>query len=71
MTSNISLHPVVLWAQRKDKVFITIEIWEVQNEKIDVQADKISFSGSHGQSKQGYSFSLEFYEPIDPEVRIK
>jgi hypothetical protein len=36
MNTNKTLHPHVKWAQRKDKLFITIEVENLVNPKIDL-----------------------------------
>ncbi len=33
--------PQIKWAQRKDKVFITIDVVDVKNPKIDIQDNHI------------------------------
>ncbi len=63
------LHPTVLWAQRKDKVYLTVEIWEVSEEKIQIEETSLTLTGTNRTTKQSYALTLPFYEPIDPEVR--
>lgn len=57
--------PTVLWAQRKDKVLVSIQLEDVKEEQITVDAGKLSFSGkSHGET---YAVDLEFNGSIVPE----
>merc|ERR1712217_993805 len=63
--SIMSLKPDVLWAQRKDSVYVTIDLKEVQDMKVSLEADKLTFSGKVGGSL--YEFTLEFYAPIKKE----
>lgn len=38
------LTPPISWAQRSDSVYMTIELADVSDSKIDLQADKLTFS---------------------------
>jgi hypothetical protein len=44
-------HPITKWAQRKDRVFIEIPLMDLINERVDLSADKLGFSGESGQKK--------------------
>ncbi|CAE7542192.1 P23-1 [Symbiodinium sp. CCMP2456] len=61
----MSLTPDVLWAQRPDAVYLTIDLKEVQDIKVNLDADKMSFYGKVGGSL--YEFSLDFFAPIAKE----
>lgn len=37
--NNIRNHPNLKWAQRKHMVYITIDLADISNEKIDLTAD--------------------------------
>jgi len=57
--------PSVLWAQRADKVMVSIQLEEVTEEQISVGDKKLCFSGkSHGTA---YEVNLEFNNSIIPE----
>lgn len=60
------MHPVIKWAQRKEKVFLELQLRDVQDEKVDLTAKGISFSGKSGDKL--YEFHLEFFDEIVPEV---
>jgi len=32
--STTALHPVIRWAQRKDKIFITLDLRDIEQEKV-------------------------------------
>ena len=32
--SSTALHPTIKWAQRKDKLYITLEVRDIENEKV-------------------------------------
>jgi hypothetical protein len=38
-------HPKVKWAQRKDKLFITIDVQDIQDEVMTLTADKLLMTG--------------------------
>jgi prostaglandin-E synthase len=37
--------PKVKWAQRSDKLYLTVEIRDIKNEKIDLQVEALTFRG--------------------------
>eukprot|EP01116_Phalansterium_solitarium_P017353 TRINITY_DN4252_c0_g1_i1.p2 TRINITY_DN4252_c0_g1~~TRINITY_DN4252_c0_g1_i1.p2 ORF type:complete len:171 (-),score=70.61 TRINITY_DN4252_c0_g1_i1:255-767(-) len=57
--------PTVLWAQRSDQVFVTIDVTGVKDEKISLEPTKLTFSGRSGTTN--YQTTLEFLHEIDPE----
>eukprot|EP00931_Biecheleriopsis_adriatica_P089116 TRINITY_DN63299_c0_g1_i1.p1 TRINITY_DN63299_c0_g1~~TRINITY_DN63299_c0_g1_i1.p1 ORF type:complete len:201 (+),score=55.15 TRINITY_DN63299_c0_g1_i1:72-605(+) len=61
----MALKPDVLWAQRPDSVYLTIDLKEVQDMKVSLEADKLTFSGKVGGSL--YEFCLDFFAPIKKE----
>ncbi|EEQ41291.1 hypothetical protein EJF18_70177 [Clavispora lusitaniae] len=70
----MSVHPVVLWAQRsnesdpaKNLIYLTIEVQDPVNTKIDLTSSSLSFSAESSDGATKYSLSLDFYDEIDPE----
>lgn len=59
--------PRVLWAQRKDLVYITFEVFEVKDEKIEITENAIKFSGVRGSDGAKFAVSLELFGSIDVE----
>lgn len=51
-----SLHPIVKWAQRKDKIFITLGLRDIEDEKVDLKEGRIAFSGT--SAKNTYEFAV-------------
>ena len=52
-------HPIIKWAQRKDKCYIEIGLRDILEEKIDLSPTKISFNGVSDKKK--YGFEIELY----------
>mmetsp|Transcript_93131 Transcript_93131/g.263236 ORF Transcript_93131/g.263236 Transcript_93131/m.263236 type:complete len:170 (-) Transcript_93131:423-932(-) len=52
-------------SQRKDSLYLTIDLKEVQDLKVTLESDKVAFSGKVGGSL--YEFSFEWYAPIKKE----
>mmetsp|Transcript_32872 Transcript_32872/g.71743 ORF Transcript_32872/g.71743 Transcript_32872/m.71743 type:complete len:166 (+) Transcript_32872:70-567(+) len=61
----MSLIPDVLWAQRKDSVYLTIDLKEVQDIKVKLEEDSLNFIGTVGGST--YEVSIDFSAPIVKE----
>lgn len=66
--------PTVQWAQRSDKLYLTIDLQEAENTKIELtngdDGGKVSFSGtarSHaaGSEEHKYALQLDLYAKID------
>lgn len=63
--------PPILFAQRSDSVYITINVADVDasTAKIDLQANKLTFTGtSHGKE---YAAELEFFAEVDPTDKVR
>lgn len=58
---------LVLWAQRADIVYLTVDIADA-TPKADFSEDKIDFSAT-GKDGKVYAFTLEFNKAIDTTVR--
>lgn len=70
----MSTHPVVLWAQRsnesdpaKNIVYLTIEVQDPTNTKVDLTATALNFSADSSDGKTHYELNLEFFDEIEPE----
>ncbi|OVA00888.1 CS domain [Macleaya cordata] len=63
----MSRHPEVLWAQRSDKVYLTVALPDAKNVSVKCEPQGLfSFSamGAHGEL---FDFCLELYGTIIPE----
>ena len=64
-TQSIAI-PIIKWAQRKKKVFVTIDVVEVTNPMIDiVNGNILKFEGSDNKHK--YAFEIELYDEVVKE----
>jgi hypothetical protein len=58
----------VKWAQRSDSVYLTIDLRDVQEAKIDLTTTELHFTGkSEGND---YQLSLEFLHEVDPQKSV-
>ncbi|WPK26238.1 hypothetical protein PUMCH_003587 [Australozyma saopauloensis] len=70
----MSVHPAVTWAQRssesepaKNIVYLTIEVQDPVDVKLDLTATKLTFSAQSADKATQYALDLEFFDEIDPE----
>jgi hypothetical protein len=68
--------PEVLWAQRssadeaeKNFIYLTISVPDASKDevKLDLQPEKLTFTGTSTTLKRKYHLELDFFEAIDPE----
>jgi len=59
--------PTVLWAQREDKVFLTIAVEEIESPEIKLEENTLSFSGL-AKNGQKYELNVEFFKSVDTKV---
>jgi len=58
--------PSVVWAQRSEKLYVTINIEDCKDVSVKFEHSAVHFCGKSGQ-KVDYDFKLEFYKEIDAE----
>mmetsp|Transcript_47410 Transcript_47410/g.134913 ORF Transcript_47410/g.134913 Transcript_47410/m.134913 type:complete len:173 (-) Transcript_47410:91-609(-) len=59
------LKPTVIWAQRQDSVFVTVDIKDACDVKVQLEESTLTFSGRGGEDGTiHYSFELDFFKPI-------
>ncbi|KAJ0257630.1 CS domain-containing protein [Hirschfeldia incana] len=62
----MSRHPTVKWAQRSDKVYITVELPDAENVKLKLEPQgKFFFSAMGGASKTQYEVELDLFDSVD------
>ena len=62
---NLYRHPIIKWAQRKDKVYIEVGLRDITDEKIDLTNTSLSFEGNSDSKK--YLFKIDLFEEVDVE----
>lgn len=64
----MSRHPEVKWAQRSDKLYITIELPDANNPKVNLEPDgKFTFSATTGQEQTPYELDFYLYDRVNVE----
>ncbi|XP_059668628.1 co-chaperone protein p23-2-like [Cornus florida] len=62
-----SRHPEVLWAQRSDKVYLTIALPDAKNVSVKCEPEGLFSFSAVGVQGESFDFSLELYGKIVPE----
>ncbi|XP_028232000.1 co-chaperone protein p23-2-like isoform X3 [Glycine soja] len=63
----MSRHPEVLWAQRSDKVYLTVALPDAKDVFVKCEPQGLFAFSASGVQDKAYSFSLELYGSIEPE----
>eukprot|EP00931_Biecheleriopsis_adriatica_P121826 TRINITY_DN96895_c0_g1_i1.p1 TRINITY_DN96895_c0_g1~~TRINITY_DN96895_c0_g1_i1.p1 ORF type:complete len:196 (-),score=54.66 TRINITY_DN96895_c0_g1_i1:48-587(-) len=61
------LQPSLLWAQRKDSVFVTVDIKDATDLRVELQEASLGFAAKSGEDGAAYAFQLELFAPIRRE----
>jgi len=57
--------PLVLWAQRQDKVTLSIQLGDVKEETVNITEDNLTFTGKSDGKE--YASTIEFLKKVNPE----
>lgn len=64
-----SRHPEVKWAQRPDKVYITLLLPDAKNVKVNLEPDGVfAFSATAGAENHFYELKLNLFDKVNVEV---
>ncbi|XP_052175597.1 uncharacterized protein OsI_027940 [Diospyros lotus] len=64
----MSRHPEVKWAERLDKAYITVQLPDAQNAKVNLEPDGVfTFSGSAGAENNLYEVKLDLFDKVNVE----
>ncbi|KAJ6799100.1 Uncharacterized protein M6B38_209455 [Iris pallida] len=64
----MSRHPEVKWAQRADKVYITVLLSDAKNAKVDLQPDGVfTFTATAGMDGNAYEVKLNLLDKVNVE----
>jgi len=58
--------PTLKWAQRKDKLYLTINVIHSKTPTIEIKGKKMKYEGTDGT--KNYSFDIELFDEIDTGV---
>ena len=64
VASQINI-PTCLWAQRKEEIYVTVDIADVTDEKISVDSNIVKFSAK--SAGKLYECEMELFKDIDAE----
>ena len=68
MLNFVRLAPVK-WAQRKDRLYLSIGLRDIKDEKVNVEAEKFSFTGT--SDGKVYKFEIDLFAEVLPEETVK
>uniref|UniRef100_A0A0B7BUD2 CS domain-containing protein n=1 Tax=Arion vulgaris TaxID=1028688 RepID=A0A0B7BUD2_9EUPU len=57
--------PPVIWAQRKDKVLLTVQLENVSNPKVTLKDSDLYFHGKGGTANTDHEVQMEFFKEIN------
>ncbi|KAJ7971931.1 HSP20-like chaperone superfamily protein [Quillaja saponaria] len=63
----MSRHPEVLWAQRSDKVYLTVALPDAKDVSVKCEPQGLFTFSALGKQGESYNFTLELYGSIPPE----
>ena len=59
--------PPVIWAQRADRIYLTINLEDVENTEIKLEEKQLYFKGKGGTDKKWFELTVEFYSDVNPD----
>uniref|UniRef100_A0A803L9W4 Co-chaperone protein p23 n=1 Tax=Chenopodium quinoa TaxID=63459 RepID=A0A803L9W4_CHEQI len=63
-------HPEVKWAEREDKVYLTVMLPDAKNPKVNLAPEgTFTFSATGGAGDNAYELTLDLFDKVDVEVR--
>lgn len=67
MSEAKALWAPVKWAQRKDALYVTVDLPDVQDEKVSLSSKNLTFKGTSNGNV--YEVSLDFFKEVDTEAK--
>ena len=64
--SDKTQFPMLKWAQRKDRLFITIMVVHTKKPLVEIDGKKLKYNGTDG--KINYAFEIQLFGEIDKDV---
>ncbi|XP_002732671.1 prostaglandin E synthase 3-like [Saccoglossus kowalevskii] len=66
-SDGVTMHPPILWAQRADVVFLTVDVSDLQKPEIKLDDKRLFLKGKCGHDDKMYLADLEFFGDINPK----
>eukprot|EP00927_Polykrikos_kofoidii_P080540 TRINITY_DN77425_c0_g1_i1.p1 TRINITY_DN77425_c0_g1~~TRINITY_DN77425_c0_g1_i1.p1 ORF type:complete len:181 (+),score=50.33 TRINITY_DN77425_c0_g1_i1:160-702(+) len=67
MASGNGLKPTVLWAQRKDSVYLIVDVKDAADVSVNLDEARLEFKGRDGDGGL-YAFEIEFFAKVDRQA---
>ncbi|CAL9781684.1 unnamed protein product, partial [Musa acuminata subsp. burmannicoides] len=68
---DMSRHPEVKWAQRLDKIYITVQLPDAKDAKVNLEPDGIfTFLATAGSGNSNYELKMDLYDKVNKEVLV-
>lgn len=68
MAALTTIVPDIIWAQRKDALYVTVKLAEATDVKVDLTATTLAFSCECDE--KSYAFSATFFAEVLPEESV-
>ncbi|CEG49677.1 HSP90 co-chaperone p23 [Plasmopara halstedii] len=67
MSETKALWAPVKWAQRKDALYVTVDLPDVKDEKVSLNSKNLTFKGT--SNGKVYEVTLDFFKEVDAEAK--
>ncbi|KAJ0177782.1 hypothetical protein K1T71_006655 [Dendrolimus kikuchii] len=67
MTNEAPVPPSVLWAQRKEDIFLTFSV-ECKEPTIKIDKESVYFKGINAQDKKSHEVTIQLYDNVNPDT---
>eukprot|EP00232_Nephroselmis_pyriformis_P028273 CAMPEP_0182862094 /NCGR_PEP_ID=MMETSP0034_2-20130328/5865_1 /TAXON_ID=156128 /ORGANISM="Nephroselmis pyriformis, Strain CCMP717" /LENGTH=206 /DNA_ID=CAMNT_0024994103 /DNA_START=60 /DNA_END=680 /DNA_ORIENTATION=- len=66
----MTLNPNFKWAERKDKVYVTVDVVDCDKPELSITEKTLSFKGTDGEGKV-YELKVDFFKDVVPDECVK
>jgi len=60
------LYPEVLWAQRADVLYLTVNLTDIKDPSIQLEKSNLAFKAKGEVEQKDYEFAFQFFDEVDP-----
>eukprot|EP01123_Difflugia_compressa_P003160 TRINITY_DN14048_c0_g1_i1.p1 TRINITY_DN14048_c0_g1~~TRINITY_DN14048_c0_g1_i1.p1 ORF type:complete len:163 (+),score=45.92 TRINITY_DN14048_c0_g1_i1:77-565(+) len=64
---SVPVRPPTRWAQRKDVIYLQLDVADIKNENIQITEKNLTFKSSGGDQGKLYELDIEFFEDVTKE----